>query len=185
MNRSQRMALFGGVGLIIGALLPWASLTSLVLGTSLSAAGYEGDGLLTGALGLVFAIVALSRKGTPGKRYSIALGLAALVAGWIALSAWARLTVTVSGMDSSMSASVGPGVYLTIVGAVLGAIGAFQKVPPQQDASPTQSDQNVPAAAGWKPDPLSRHEYRYWNGSTWTQDVSDGGVTGSDPIHIE
>lgn len=37
-------------------------------------------------------------------------------------------------------------------------------------------------AAGWYPDPSSRHEQRYWNGSAWTADVADAGATSSDPL---
>lgn len=40
---------------------------------------------------------------------------------------------------------------------------------------------NAPAA-GWNPDPTGRHEYRYWDGATWTDDVSDNGVTAVDPV---
>ncbi len=36
--------------------------------------------------------------------------------------------------------------------------------------------------AGWHPDPAGRHEMRYWNGSAWTDDVSDGGVSTKDPM---
>ncbi len=35
---------------------------------------------------------------------------------------------------------------------------------------------------GWNPDPTGRHEYRYWDGGSWTDDVSDNGVTAVDPI---
>jgi len=35
--------------------------------------------------------------------------------------------------------------------------------------------------AGWYPDPSLRHEYRYWDGTTWTSHVSDGGLTATDP----
>lgn len=35
---------------------------------------------------------------------------------------------------------------------------------------------------GWHPDPTGRHEYRYWNGAGWTDDVSDNGVTAVDPV---
>jgi hypothetical protein len=35
---------------------------------------------------------------------------------------------------------------------------------------------------GWHPDPGGRHEYRYWDGTTWTDDVSDGGVAAKDPL---
>ena len=37
-------------------------------------------------------------------------------------------------------------------------------------------------AAGWNPDPTGRHEYRYWDGGRWTDDVSDNGVTGTDAL---
>ncbi len=40
---------------------------------------------------------------------------------------------------------------------------------------------NAPAP-GWLPDPDARHEYRYWDGSGWTDDVADGGVTSTDPV---
>jgi hypothetical protein len=37
-------------------------------------------------------------------------------------------------------------------------------------------------AAGWNPDPSGKHELRYWNGTGWTEDVSDSGVTAKDPL---
>jgi hypothetical protein len=37
-------------------------------------------------------------------------------------------------------------------------------------------------APGWNPDPTGRHEYRYWDGGRWTDDVSDNGVTGVDAM---
>lgn len=36
--------------------------------------------------------------------------------------------------------------------------------------------------AGWFPDPLGRHEHRYFNGASWTSDVSDGGQRLIDPL---
>lgn len=38
---------------------------------------------------------------------------------------------------------------------------------------------NTPAP-GWLPDPTGRHEYRYWDGSRWTDDISDQGTIGND-----
>jgi uncharacterized RDD family membrane protein YckC len=35
--------------------------------------------------------------------------------------------------------------------------------------------------ARWAPDPLGRHQYRYWDGSQWTEHVSDDGVVSTDP----
>ena len=36
-------------------------------------------------------------------------------------------------------------------------------------------------APGWFADPARRHQWRYWNGTAWTEHVSDDGVAGSDP----
>jgi hypothetical protein len=36
--------------------------------------------------------------------------------------------------------------------------------------------------AGWQPDPTGRHEYRYHDGSSWTDNVSDGGTASTDPM---
>lgn len=35
---------------------------------------------------------------------------------------------------------------------------------------------------GWQPDPLGRHQLRYWDGGHWTSDVADGSGTGIDPL---
>jgi hypothetical protein len=40
----------------------------------------------------------------------------------------------------------------------------------------------VPTEAGWLPDPSGGHEYRYWDGVAWTDNVSDGGTTSTDPM---
>lgn len=40
------------------------------------------------------------------------------------------------------------------------------------------------APAGWYGDPLGRHEHRYWNGSEWTEHVSNRGVPATDPVGI-
>jgi len=37
-------------------------------------------------------------------------------------------------------------------------------------------------SAGWFPDPTGRHEYRYWDGVRWADQVSDRGVTDTDPV---
>jgi hypothetical protein len=37
------------------------------------------------------------------------------------------------------------------------------------------------ATGEWRADPFGRHEYRYWDGSAWTEHVSDRGMVTSDP----
>lgn len=36
--------------------------------------------------------------------------------------------------------------------------------------------------ANWYPDPLGRHEHRYWDGARWTDHVASAGRTAVDPI---
>lgn len=38
-----------------------------------------------------------------------------------------------------------------------------------------------PTPASWYPDPLGRHELRYWDGGQWTEHVSSHGRQGTDP----
>lgn len=40
----------------------------------------------------------------------------------------------------------------------------------------------VDSPAGWHPDPLGRHELRYWDGARWTEHVGDSGVVGVDAL---
>jgi hypothetical protein len=46
-----------------------------------------------------------------------------------------------------------------------GAPAAYHDVPP-----------------GWDPDPLGRHQLRYWDGDDWTSWVSDFDIIGQDPL---
>ncbi len=43
-------------------------------------------------------------------------------------------------------------------------------------SAPTQHDN----PARWLPDPFQRHELRYWDGTEWTQHISDNGAAGVD-----
>ena len=55
-------------------------------------------------------------------------------------------------------------------------------VRPMQIQGGTPAAAVAQTAAGWHPDPSGRHEMRYWNGASWTDDVSDAGVAAKDPM---
>ncbi|HYF46665.1 MAG TPA: DUF2510 domain-containing protein [Acidimicrobiales bacterium] len=38
------------------------------------------------------------------------------------------------------------------------------------------------SSGGWHPDPTGRHQHRWWDGTQWTDQVSDGGSTSTDPM---
>ena len=130
MNRGQLLLVLGGLALIIGALLPWATLTSFLVG-SFSRAGYEGDGIITGGIGILLLFGGLLVKGKPGKLYSLAGSFFALIAGLILVSDFSNVSGIVRDMDAeeSMMASIGPGLYLSALGAVLALVGGLQRVP--------------------------------------------------------
>jgi len=45
----------------------------------------------------------------------------------------------------------------------------------------TPSADGAPVA-DWYPDPVGRHELRYWDGTAWTPNVADGGQASVDPL---
>jgi hypothetical protein len=51
---------------------------------------------------------------------------------------------------------------------LLGAMGVVQQAVVSTSPAP-------PVPAEWHPDPLARHELRYWDGTRWTDHVSDHG----------
>jgi len=46
------------------------------------------------------------------------------------------------------------------------------------DTAQVTAPENPPR---WVPDPLGRHQFRYWDGARWTDHVADDGVVGTDP----
>ena len=55
---------------------------------------------------------------------------------------------------------------------------------PSPASTPAQGEQWAPPGAptfGWYPDPSAHHQMRYWDGTHWTEHVSDDGVQSSDP----
>jgi Protein of unknown function (DUF2510) len=54
---------------------------------------------------------------------------------------------------------------------------------PSQPEPPVVTPQPQPSVpAGWKADPVGRHQFRYWDGFKWTDNVADGGAQSTDPV---
>ena len=41
-----------------------------------------------------------------------------------------------------------------------------------------------PSPAAWYPDPSGRHAHRFWDGTSWTSHVIDGGQVAVDPLDL-
>jgi Protein of unknown function (DUF2510) len=48
-------------------------------------------------------------------------------------------------------------------------------------ATPTEVSGGPTTPPQWSPDPSGRHQLRYWDGTSWSHHVADGGLTGTDP----
>jgi Protein of unknown function (DUF2510) len=48
-------------------------------------------------------------------------------------------------------------------------------------APPTAPPAAAPGSPGWAADPYGRHQWRYWDGSRWTDQVADGSTQSTDP----
>lgn len=59
--------------------------------------------------------------------------------------------------------------------------GAPAAIPQAPQALP-QAQAASQAPPGWNPDPVGRHEHRWWDGQRWTSAVADRGVTSDDPL---
>ena len=64
-----------------------------------------------------------------------------------------------------------------VVPAPVRAAPAPAAAPPPPVAAPTAG----PGAPGWAADPYGRHQWRYWDGNRWTEQVADGSTQGTDP----
>jgi len=110
------IGLAGAVGLAVGSLLPWASVTSLF--GQIDVAGTDGDGKYTLVLGLVAAL------GFVMRRWIVGGACAALGAG-ICVYDMIRLNNRISDLDDELLvASIGFGLYVAVAGGVVAVLAA-------------------------------------------------------------
>jgi hypothetical protein len=61
-------------------------------------------------------------------------------------------------------------------------LGSFISPTPASSSTSTPTPSVVPSVpADWYKDPAGRYEFRYWDGSKWTENVSRAGVMYKDP----
>ena len=63
------------------------------------------------------------------------------------------------------------------------AVGLARSYRPKQRTSLPATDGATPTVpAGWKADPTGRHQFRYWDGFHWTENVADAGEQSRDAV---
>lgn len=118
------MTIVGAIILIIGALLPWATVNVGLFQQSIL--GIQGDGgIVSLAGGAALLVVGIARKGIIGKNYSYGVTIVGVLAGiWLVSKLGAVLTTTTQGV----STSVGAGLWLSLIGPVLVVLGGLWTV---------------------------------------------------------
>ncbi|TLN00168.1 DUF2510 domain-containing protein [bacterium] len=52
----------------------------------------------------------------------------------------------------------------------------------RRNTRPAPATASPPSPASWQADPSGRHQLRYWDGTQWTDTVSDEGLASVDPL---
>lgn len=118
------MTIVAAIILIIGALLPWGTVSVGLFQRSLL--GIQGDGgIISLGTGVALLIAGIARKGIPGKNYSIGIAIIGVLIGvWLV----SKLGGLLSLAASDPSTSVGAGLWLSLIGPVLATLGGLWTV---------------------------------------------------------
>lgn len=139
------LVLVGSIGLVLGAAMPWATLRS-VFGT-INITGLHGDGVFSGGIGLLLLVIALVRAGQPGQRYSVSVGIIAVIA--LLLVAYTIWSVSNVSTGAFARGDVGLGLWLSVAAAVVATAGGFSRtrITPGDELQPAEEP------ARWGVDP--------------------------------
>ena len=109
---------------MVAAFLPWITAATIFGNVSRSGVDGGGDGVVTAVLGVVVAVVAFTTRRNEGDRGSgIALVICALIIVGISVYDLFGVNDRINDIDRRyVDASVGIGLYLTIVAGIGGVI---------------------------------------------------------------
>lgn len=94
-----------------------------------------------------------------------------------------RLNALLSGLPGARQTASPPGPAGTVaMPAAPASVPAPASAPTAAGSTPATLAQPTNPAAGWYSDPAGHHQLRYWNGSTWTEHISDNGTPGTDTL---
>jgi hypothetical protein len=121
------LAIAAGALVMLGSFLPWVTLHAVFIG-SISKNGTEGDGVLTllfGLATLLYGVTRLTARTLPKPLVYTPLVMAALTAA-IALYDMVDVQSHIADLESDAeglaTASIGVGLWMVLIGAVLSAV---------------------------------------------------------------
>ena len=139
MQTNRMLVLIGGLILILGSRLPWMSVPVLfgVEGPTFEAIeiGWEGDGLITGGIGLILLLLGIFWRGRIERRYSIPGAILAALAVLVVIADFNRILEI--DPDAGFFAATDVGIYVTLMGPLLALAGALFRTPMHQEKQGT------------------------------------------------
>jgi hypothetical protein len=133
------LVLIGGFILILGSRLPWMSVPVLygVKGPAFEAIeiGWEGDGFITGGIGLILLLVGIFWRGRIEKRYSIPGAILAALAVLVVIGDF--YSILEIDPDAGFFAATDVGIYVTLIGALLALGGTLYQTSMHHDKQGT------------------------------------------------
>jgi hypothetical protein len=122
----KTLMIIGSVMMIVSLFTPILTLSTGLFSRSMN--GYETDLVFSGIIGVILLIVALSKKGTPGKRYAPWAAIIAGIAIFNVISVFVRLVGVDTG--SNVSSSMGIALPLCGLGSLLTLVASLTQIPP-------------------------------------------------------
>lgn len=110
----------GGAGVVLGSVLPWASVSAGILNRT--TVGTDGDGVYTLILGvLIFAAAYVGKGRAPVVGMTLsAVAVAACVVEYL------NIRTVLWRLDSNVAGSIGIGIWILGIGAGAALIGSFR-----------------------------------------------------------
>ncbi len=139
MQINRTLVVMGGLILILGSRLPWMSVPVLFgfEGPAFEAIeiGWEGDGFITGSIGLILLLVGIFWRGRIEKRFSITGAILAALAVLVVCGDFYRILEI--DPDAGFFAATDVGIYVTLIGAFLALAGSLYRTPMDQEKHDT------------------------------------------------
>ncbi len=138
-TRTKVVVLGGSVLMLLGSVLPWAKAEATVLGQTLSETtnGLEGDGKITLVLALVAGLVFLFvPRGKVVGGLVLAAGVLAGLVAIIDIADVSNKADDLKQITAQSSASVGVGLWIAAVAAVVLFVGGLLCLMQKDDATP-------------------------------------------------
>src|SRR5580658_501813 len=178
------VTIVAGLIVVVGSFTTWATASAGIFAQSVNGTENGGDGWLTLGCGGIGALVGLLCLGHRRTGWGV-VGLLAFLAG-VAISGYdmSNLSGSLSTGIVQVDVTPGFGLWFCLIGSIAGAVATWYAAfrgpvragplaTTMAAGMPTGLQAPMPPPRGWFPDPRGQHRFRWYDGTRWTESVSD------------